>query len=48
MLVGSCWITLQDMLLLLPLYHIAVNELLIPVLNIDFTVVIFLYFLQKI
>lgn len=48
MLVRSCWITLQDMLPLLSLYHIAVDELLIPVLNIHFTVVIFLYFLQKI
>lgn len=48
MLVGSCWITLQDMLLLLSFYHIAVDELLIPVLNIHLVVVIFLYFLKKI
>lgn len=48
MLVRSCWITLQDMHLVLSLYHTAVDELPIPVLNIHFTVVIFLYFLQKI
>lgn len=34
--------------LVLSLYHIAVDELLIPVFNIHFTVVIFLYFLQNI
>lgn len=45
--VRSCWITLQDMLLLLSLYHIAVDELLIHVLNIHFTVVISLTSCRK-
>lgn len=48
MLVGSCCITLQDMLLLLSFYHMAVYELLIPVLNIHLAIAIFLYFLKKI